>query len=162
MIKSIFIYIITFVLVTFNGCSKKDISSNIEKKVSDYASATTKIIKMKDEHIPDFDIICGVVMNEAGAEQYDGILAVAQCIYNACERENSNFGAIRNKYGYYYSKAPSETVKKAVKDVFVYGKRVTNRKIICFYNPDLCTSKWHESQIYVCTIGHHRFFEMRY
>ena len=39
---------------------------------------------------------------------------------------------------------------------------VTNvDKAVYFYNPNLCQSDWHETQIYVATIGDQRYFERK-
>lgn len=106
-------------------------------------------------------LISSVVMNEAGYECYDGKIAVAQCIRNACLKENQPFSAIRYKYGYKYTKTPTEEVKKAVNDVFLYGITVTDEPILYYYAPALTYSAWHESQVYVMTIGGHKFFKER-
>lgn len=106
------------------------------------------------------DEIERVVMAEAGAEPYIGQMAVAQCILNACEQEGKSPEEIAELYGYTDSRPePSAEVKKAVTAVFDNGETATDAEILYFYAPALCTSSWHESQAYVCTIGGHRFFE---
>lgn len=120
----------------------------------DYKLSTTQLPQ-------DYELICNTVMNEAGAEPYEGMCAVAQCIYNAIERENKPFSSINKMYGYTRQKKASESVKQAVFDVFCKGYRVTEKKIICYYNPSLCKSAWHESNVYVMTIDHHRFFAFK-
>jgi len=106
------------------------------------------------------DEIERVVMAEAGAEPYVGQMAVAQCILNACEQEDKSPDEIAELYGYTDSRPePSAEVKKAVAAVFDNGETATDAEILYFYAPALCTSSWHESQAYVCTIGGHRFFE---
>lgn len=106
------------------------------------------------------DEIERVVMAEAGAEPYVGKMAVAQCILNACEQEGKSPDEIAELYGYTDSRPePSAEVKKAVAAVFDNGETATDAEILYFYAPALCTSSWHESQTYVCTIGGHRFFE---
>lgn len=106
------------------------------------------------------DEIERVVMAEAGAEPYIGQMAVAQCILNACEQEGKSPEKIAELYGYTDSRPePSAEVKKAVAAVFDNGETATDAEILYFYAPALCTSSWHESQAYVCTIGGHRFFE---
>ena len=106
------------------------------------------------------DTVERVVMAEAGAEPYEGQIAVAQCILNACERENMRPDEIVIKYQYTDMRPePTDAVKAAVSAVFDYGETVTDREILYFYAPGLCESEWHESQEYVMTVGGHRFFE---
>lgn len=100
-----------------------------------------------------------IVMGEAGNESYKGQVLVAQCILNACIKDNLKPSVVRNKYKYSGWKTnPNDSVKKAVKEVFDNGYKVTNEFILYFYAPKYCTSNWHESQRYVLTEGGHRFF----
>lgn len=106
------------------------------------------------------DTVERVVMAEAGAEPCEGQIAVAQCILNACERENKRPNEIVIEYKYTDNRPdPTDEVKAAVSAVFDYGETVTEREILYFYAPALCESEWHESQDYVMTVGGHRFFE---
>ena len=106
------------------------------------------------------DTVERVVMAEAGAEPYEGQVAVAQCILNACELEDMRPDEIVIEYQYTDKRpTPTDEVKAAVSAVFDYGETVTDAEILYFYAPALCESEWHESQIYVMTIGGHRFFE---
>lgn len=106
------------------------------------------------------DTVERVVMAEAGAEPYEGQIAVAQCILNACERENMRPDEIVTEYQYTDNRpTPTDAVKAAVSAVFDYGETVTDREILYFYAPALCESEWHESQEYVMTVGGHRFFK---
>ena len=89
------------------------------------------------------ELLESVVTAEAGGEPLEGQIAVAQCILNACE-----YKGIR----------PREAVE-AVEAVFDEGQTVTDEPILFFYNPDRCSSDWHESQSYVMTICCHRFFK---
>lgn len=106
------------------------------------------------------DTVERVVMAEAGAEPYEGQIAVAQCILNACERENMRPNEIVVEYKYTDMRPkPTDEVKAAVSAVFDCGETVTEREILYFYAPALVSSEWHESQTYTMTIGGHRFFE---
>ena len=106
------------------------------------------------------DTVERVVMAEAGAEPCEGQIAVAQCILNACERENKCPNEIVIEYKYTDNRPdPTDEVKAAVSAVFDDGETVTDAEILYFYAPELCDSEWHETQIYVMTIGGHRFFE---
>lgn len=111
--------------------------------------------------VVEYELIASVVMNEAGYESYEGQIAVAQCIKNACIRENKPFSSIRGIYGYTRSKKPNKSVFSAVYDVFENGATVTDEPILFYYNPDYGYSSFHESQTYVMTIGGHRFFKLR-
>lgn len=106
------------------------------------------------------DTVERVVMAEAGAEPYEGQIAVAQCILNACEREDMRPDEIVVEYQYTDKRPePTNEVKAAVSAVFNNGETVTDREILYFYAPELCESEWHETQEYVMTVGGHRFFE---
>lgn len=106
------------------------------------------------------DLVERVVMAEAGGESYKGQMAVAQCILNASIIRQlappQTITALK------YAKArpePTKSVKEAVAAVFDDGETVFDRDVIYFYAPGLATSSWHESQVYVTTIGCHRFFK---
>lgn len=99
-----------------------------------------------------------VVMAEAGRESREGIIAVAQCILNASEKEDIRPTEAIKKYKYTpIRKEPNEAVKEAVTAVFDNGETVTDEKILYFY-ADYIYSGWHESQRFVTQIGVHRFF----
>ena len=101
-----------------------------------------------------------VVMAEAGGEPYDGQVAVAQCILSACEKDGIAPSEAVEEYGYTHNRCePSESVVEAVSSVFDRGDTAVDEPIIYFYAPDRVKSSWHESQVYVITIGNHRFFK---
>lgn len=107
----------------------------------------------------EFVTACRMVMGEAGAEPYDGMIAVAQCILAACEADGIVPSEVRTEYRYAgWKEEYSDKVERAVYAVFREGIRVCEEEIIFFYAPALCTSKWHETQDYVTTIGGHKFF----
>lgn len=107
------------------------------------------------------ELVASIVMNEAGGECYEGKCAVAQCIYNACMEANKKFSEVRWDYGYKYDKTPTEAVLQATDDVFLHGVRVTDEPILYYYNPAYGYSGFHESQTFVMTIEHHRFFKRK-
>ena len=93
------------------------------------------------------------------SEPYDGQVAVAECILNACLKDGLQPSEVRTKYKYSgWNDEPSESVKKAVSAVFDDGYKITDEFILYFYAPKYTTSKWHESQDFVMEIGGHRFF----
>ena len=108
------------------------------------------------------DLVERVVMAEAGGESYEGKIAVAQCILNACERDGKRPCEIVIDYQYSTDRPePTDEVRAAVSDVFDKGETVTEAKILFFYAPARVSSEFHESQTYVMTVGGHRFFEER-
>lgn len=101
-----------------------------------------------------------VVSAESRGEPYDGQVAVAQCILNACLKDGIRPEAVLKKY--HYTKArvePTSSVCAAVAAVFDRGEGVTEEPILYFYNPHLCNSEFHESQTFVIEIQNHRFFK---
>lgn len=107
----------------------------------------------------EYDVICSVVMAEAGAEPIRGQKAVAQCILNACRKENKRPLRILQDYGYTKKRpTPTEQVKEVVDAVFTDGEEAVGSDTVYFYAPKVRYSAWHESQKYDCTIGGHRFF----
>lgn len=101
-----------------------------------------------------------IVMGEAGGQSYRGKLLVAQCILNACLKENLPPSEVRIKYQYSgWKENVNKDVKSAVEQVFGDGELATNESILYFYAPEYCTSDWHESQDYVLTEGGHKFFK---
>lgn len=100
-----------------------------------------------------------IVTGESVGEPYEGQLAVAQCILNAAVRDGIQPSEVRTKYKYSgWNTNPTESVKQAVSDVFDEGVKVTEEKIMYFYAPKYCKSRWHETQKFVTEIGGHRFF----
>lgn len=107
-------------------------------------------------------LIESVVMAEAGAEEQLGQMAVAECILNACERNGTRPAETIAQGGYTSARpVPSESVKTAVSEVFDRGVHVFTGEALYFYAPAVCTSAWHESQVFVGEIGGHRFFTTR-
>lgn len=100
-----------------------------------------------------------IVMGEAGNQIYEGQLAVAQCILNACIQDNLQPSEVRVKYQYAgWNENPSKTVVNAVKQVFDDGYKLIEENVLWFYNPEICSSSFHESQTLVAVIQDHRFF----
>ena len=101
-----------------------------------------------------------VVSAESRGEPYEGQIAVAQCILNACLQDDITPERAIEKYKYTGNRAePTDSVKEAVAAVFDRGEGVTDEPILYFYAPDLVMSEFHESQDFVIEIGCHRFFK---
>ena len=114
----------------------------------------------------EYYTICGIVMNEAGADygSYEGRIAVAQCIRNQIIREKRcghpyDIATIRSVYGEHTTKTPSDDVRKSVTDVFYNHMVVTKEPIIAW-----CASGyrgWHNNNaVYVCTYGGNDFYKV--
>ena len=101
-----------------------------------------------------------VVMAEAGNQPYCGIMAVAQCLLNDCERSGMRPAEAVLEYQYTTNRVePSEAVCEAVRAVFDRGEVVTEETILWFYAPARVNgTPWHESQRHVLTINDHKFF----
>lgn len=101
-----------------------------------------------------------MVMGESGGEPYEGQILIAQCILNACLKDDIQPSEVKTTYKYSgWKENPTKSVKKAVSAVFDLGEKIVDEPILYFYAPLLCKSKWHETQIFVIEFGGHRFFK---
>ena len=102
-----------------------------------------------------------VVSAECRGEPYAGQVAVAQCILNACLKDDITPEQVIEDYKYTTNRAePTESVKKAVSAVFDKGEGITDDPILYFYNPATASSgAFHESQTFVLEIANHIFFK---
>lgn len=104
--------------------------------------------------------VASVVTAEAGGEPFAGMVAVAQCILQACEDDGIRPCEAVTNYKYTKNRPePTKEALEAVQAVFDFGQVATTEPIKYFYAPDLVQSEWHESQDYVMTINGHRFFK---
>lgn len=112
-------------------------------------------------HLSDYErwVAECIVMGESGGESYNGQILVAQCLLNACLKDNLLPSEVQTKYKYSgWNDSPSDSVKNAVKAVFDDGYKVTNEFILYFYAPKYSQGKWHETQRFIIEVGGHRFF----
>lgn len=101
-----------------------------------------------------------VVMGEAEGESWDGKVLVAQCLLNACLKDDLQPSEVRTKYKYSgWNEEPSTDVMTAVTAVFDDGHKVTSEPILYFYAPKYSQGKFHETQCHVITEGGHKFFK---
>ena len=145
--------------------------NSIENRTTSTTSTTTLTTQTttqkpapKMAHFPltdaERDLVERVVMAEAGGESFEGQKAVAQCILNASKMHGKRPTQVVVDLKYTKARPnPSESVKQAVAAVFDDGAKVFGDGVIYFYAPALVKSAWHESQVYVTTIGGHRFFK---
>lgn len=118
-------------------------------------------------------IVESIVCGEAGNQPYNGKVAVANCILNACIKENMRPQEIQSLYQYagwkpieefesecmaaYGNTVLADEVREAVSQVFDKGD-ILNDEMLWFYAPNVSYSSWHESQKYIMTVGAHKFF----
>lgn len=140
---------------TTTTTTKKKSTTTKKKETTTTKSKSVFYLSDKERRVVE----C-IVMGEAGGESYKGQVLVAQCILNACLKDNTQPSKVRTKYQYSgWNKNPSKSVKKAVSAVFDNGYKITNEPILYFYSPKYCKSSWHESQCFVIECGGHRFFK---
>ena len=116
----------------------------------------------------DKEMIIAIVAGEAKGEDYEGKLAVAQCILDNLIYENTTIENIKWKFDGYDSELKKENeeawdeCKKAVEAVFDKGERVINEPLLWFYNRKTTYSSFHEEKTkYVGDWGNHSFFTLK-
>lgn len=118
-------------------------------------------------------LVESIVAGESGIEPYEGKVAVANCILNACLLENKRPEEIQSMYGYAGYKSLKEfeseclsaygninladEVRQAVNQVFDDGE-IINNEILWFYAPEYSSGNWHQTQKFVIEISNHRFY----
>lgn len=123
--------------------------------------------------IEERNLIENIVCGEAGNQPYEGKVAVANCILNACLLENKRPKEIQAMYGYAGYKSLEEfeseclsaygninladEVRQAVSQVFDDGE-IINNEILWFYAPKYSSGTWHQTQRFVVEVGSHRFY----
>ena len=112
--------------------------------------------------VADRAVIEQVVMAEAGSEPGAGIIALANCLYNAMLRCDGDLAAALIEYGYTDNrKTPTPEVSECVSAVFDRGELLLDDDVLYFCRSD-CESAlygWHSEQELVCTIGNHNFYK---
>lgn len=160
---------VVLALVIISTGSKKQTAEDFTTEpTTEYIAAeekeTTEAVKNKFNRYDLTDeerrAVASAVTAEAEGEPFAGKVAVAQCILQACEDDEIGPLEVLAKYSYAKSRPePSMEALDAVSHVFDFGYRATYEPIKYFYAPELTTSSWHESQVYVMTINGHRFFK---
>lgn len=146
---------------TGQSVEPSDAEEALEVEVSEHIETVFSL--SQDERY----IVEQVVMRECGNEPYEGIVAVAQCIYNtAIYKEMSPAGVVSvpGQYASPSKEAANENVKMAVSQVFDREEFYVEEPIMFFYAPKYSSGSWHESSPnleYVCTIGGHKFFKLK-
>lgn len=168
------------ILALFVGCTDasqsakpsivSDISSSESKSEDEVETETVLEYRpyAKELTQKECNLLIQVVLAECRGESVMGQIAVAQCIRDAMEYENTTAIEIISKYQY-ATKVDWDTISPqsieiavdVIDKVFVKGVRATPYRILYFYNPDEVQSQWHESQKYVMTLGNHKFFDIK-
>lgn len=145
---------------------KKENNNNNNNETKETKNKTIFFSLTLEERI----LVESIVAGESGIEPYEGKVAVASCILNACLLENKRPEEIQFMYEYcgwkpikefeseclkaYGNTDLADEVREAVSQVFDKGEVLSN-EILWFCSS---YSKWHESQRFVVEIGNHRFF----
>lgn len=146
---------------TGQSVEPSDAEEALEVEVSEHIETVFSL--SQDERY----IVEQVVMQECGHEPYEGIVAVAQCIYNTAIYKGMSPAGVVSVPGQYSSpskEAANENVKMAVSQVFDREEFYVEEPIMYFYAPKYSSGSWHESSPnleYVCTIGGHKFFKLK-
>lgn len=105
------------------------------------------------------DLIERTVMHETGwCDDYRLLILVAQCIRNGCERFRQTPRETFDNFGYAAMSYANPRAKKAVSDVFDKGVKCVENDIYCYYNRNMVSSDWHETQRLAIDIDGNRFF----
>lgn len=151
-----------------------EIVTNTTEQVEDVVSEPTIIVEeiieveVEEEKEVAFElseherwVVECMVMGEAKGESYTGKILVAQCILNACLREDIQPSKVRTRYKYAgWDENVNDDVRAAVSAVFDDGYQVTTEPILYFYAPQYVYSAWHETQRFIIEEDGHRFFAL--
>lgn len=148
--------LIVFFLTRCTTGSGKDPGTTGEPKATAEAGFEKRYTITDEERYE----LASAITAEAVGEPYAGKVAVAQCILQACEDDGIRPLEALERYTYSTRRPePTDEALAAVAAVFDFGHVATTEPIKYFYAPDLASSEWHESQVYVMTINNHKFFK---
>ena len=102
-----------------------------------------------------------IVACEAGADNMEGQMAVAQCLYDSAVIDGITIQEVFKKYGYstLYNRKVTAENEMAVSVVFDYGAKVTDKPIQWFVTPAAAPGSWHEQgATFAGQFGAHRFY----
>ena len=102
-----------------------------------------------------------IVACEAGADNIEGQMAVAQCLYDSAVIDGITIQEVFKKYGYssLYNRKVTAENEMAVSMVFDYGAKVTDKPIQWFVTPAAAPGSWHErGATFAGQLGAHRFY----
>lgn len=161
---------ITALICSIVSCYK---SKHISYEITKAPEESNETESSSPENVYTYEIseaerlcILEVLIGECRGESFIGQMAVAQCIRDTAEYYGIRPNEVIEQFSYYrgdismVDEQAQEVLNLAIDNVFTKGVRVTTSRIMFFYNPDKVVSKWHESQKYVITIDHHKFFDI--
>ena len=138
-----------------------------ESQIEGVSEVVEESVEEKDPffYISDderYTIAC-IIAGEAYNSGMDLKTAVAQTIYIAMKIEGCRLNGVISRYDGYRDRSVIEDrvwheCQEAIAQIFDRGEMAVDEPIEFFYAPQYCTSDWHESLIYVTTIGGCRFF----
>lgn len=102
-----------------------------------------------------------IVACEAGADNLEGQMAVAQCLYDSAVLDGLTIQQVFKKYGYstLYNRKVTAENELAVSMVFDYGAKISDKPIQWFVTPAAAPSSWHEQgAMFAGQFGAHRFY----
>lgn len=102
-----------------------------------------------------------VVACEAGADNMEGQMAVAQCLYDSAVLDDLTIQQVFKKYGYstLYNRKVTAENELAVSMVFDYGAKISDKPIQWFVTPAVAPGSWHErGATFAGQFGAHRFY----
>lgn len=110
------------------------------------------------------EILEVTVTGEYGND-YNGAVMIAQCIRDALVYNQVD--SVENvpshlQYDGFYANGSgnkTDTAKKAVEFIFDKGGMGVRHRVLYMYNHKICSSAWHETQHYICSVGDVRFFD---
>ena len=142
---------------------KEVLKKEAEKQSEEMPVDSLDVFQYTDE---EFNILAKIIHAEAGAEPYEGKVAVGAVVLNRVKHEkfgDSIEGVVMAKgqfepvsNGRYSKSVPSREDYSAALDA-LNGVDPT-KGATYFYAPSLTKNTWHETLNYLTTIGNHRFF----
>lgn len=146
----------------------------IDESVIQTHEDDTIILTVTDvsDYMTNYDLLKRKIVQEAGNQGMQGMMAVAQVIYDraylSCHDWNQDAGLYgvltqRNQFAspYMGDLSPFEpTVSEAMEAVFIQGERIFDEVTTYFYNPQTSSEagiEFMQAQKYVGTIGDHEF-----
>lgn len=139
-----------------NSVSKSDYLLTISNPDPNYAPGTVTL------SAADRDLLERLVMGEAGSLGFTGCALIAQAIKDTMVLEGTaSVSRIISEYNYSASvsvKANSAAVE-AVNYVFDQNGSAVQHRILYFYESNICSSDWHESQNFIIDYNGVRFFD---
>lgn len=111
----------------------------------------------------NYEYVLRVVTAECRSEPFEGQMAVAQVIKERADARNMTPEEIVKEKNQFAKPISSDlvtdSIREACDNVFLYGKKVTDKPIKYFYSTmGGFVSAEHEKRTYVMTIGYHKFF----